>query len=82
MRSRGRRVVFVNLPAIQNASDHPLDDEWARRLARGARGGSLVRIRQGCYVNASEWNALDKPQQYRLTLHAVLHTSNTPPLLA
>ncbi|GAB3548339.1 hypothetical protein GCM10027404_12060 [Arthrobacter tumbae] len=72
----------MNLPAIQSAADRPLDEEWPRRLARGARRGSLVRIRQGCYVDAIKWKALDANQQYRLTLRAVLRTSNTPPLFA
>lgn len=72
----------MNLPAIQSAADRPLDEEWPRRLARSAQRGSLVRIRQGCYVDAVEWKALDADQQYHLRLRAVLRTSNTTPLLA
>jgi hypothetical protein len=77
-----RQGEAVNLPAIQSVADRPLDEEWARRLARGAQRGSLIRIRQGCYVDAVEWKSLDADQQYRMTLRAVLRTSRTPPLLA
>lgn len=72
----------MNLPAIQSASDRPLDEEWPRRLARGAKQGSLVRVRRGCYIDAVEWKALDADQQHRLTLRAVLRTANTTPLFA
>lgn len=72
----------MNLPAIQTASDHPLDEEWPRWLARAAQRGSLMRIRRGCYVDAAEWAALDAGQQYRLTLRAVLSTANRTPLFA
>ncbi|GAA2176753.1 hypothetical protein GCM10009784_24570 [Arthrobacter parietis] len=76
------RVRGVNLPAIQSAADRSLDEDWPRRLARGARRGTLVRIRQGCYVDAVQWKALDANQQYRLTLQAVLRTSTNAPLFA
>lgn len=72
----------MNLPAILSAADRPLDEEWPRKLARGAQRGSLVRIRRGCYVDAVEWKTLDADQQYRLTLRAVLRTANATPLFA
>ena len=46
------------------------------------KSGSLVRIRQGVYVEASAWNGLAAWQRYRLKIEAVAETSIVPPIFS
>lgn len=46
-----------------------------RPLPAAVKAGSLVRIRQGVYVEASVWAELAVWQRYRLRIEAVAETA-------
>jgi hypothetical protein len=53
-----------------------------RPLPAAVKSGSLVRIRQGVYVEASGWVGLAAWQRYRLKIEAVAETSIVPPVFS
>ena len=53
-----------------------------RPLPAAVKSGSLVRIRQGVYVEASDWVGLAAWQRYRLKIEAVAETSIVPPVFS
>lgn len=65
---------------ILSIADHPLDEAWPRQLARRAERGELIRIRLGCYVDASGWRDLDEEARYRVRVDAVRRTARREPV--
>lgn len=53
-----------------------------RPLSAALKAGSLVRIRHGVYVDASEWGGLTSWEQYRLRIGAVAETCRAPTIFS
>lgn len=53
-----------------------------RPLSAAFKAGSLVRIRHGVYVNASDWSGLSRREQYRLRIDAVAETCRAPTIFS
>jgi hypothetical protein len=53
-----------------------------RYLSADAKSGRLVRIRQGVYVDAAEWNKLHGSERYRLRIEAVAETCVAPTIFS
>ena len=53
-----------------------------RPLPAAVKSGSLVRIRQGVYVEALAWDGLAAWQRYRLKIEAVAETAIVPPIFS
>ncbi|MGX9900080.1 hypothetical protein ACW0JT_09470 [Arthrobacter sp. SA17] len=53
-----------------------------RPLSAALKAGSLVRIRHGVYVDASEWDGLTSWEQYRLRIGAVAETCRAPTIFS
>jgi hypothetical protein len=53
-----------------------------RPLSADAKTGRLVRIRQGVYVDAAEWNGLQGSERYRLRIEAVAETCVAPTIFS
>lgn len=58
------------------------DEYSARRLARAASSGQLVRVRRGLYLPARDWNSLKPWEKYRVRIQAVQAASVHPPVFA
>lgn len=72
----------MDLPEILTAALRPHDDLWSKQLARAARAGELVRIRQGCYVDGKAWDALTEQGKHRMLTAAVAITAHAEPVFA
>ncbi|MBE0008949.1 MULTISPECIES: hypothetical protein [unclassified Arthrobacter] len=68
------------MTSIISIADHPLDAAWPRQLARRTERGELIRIRLGCYVDASNWRGLDEEARYRVRVDAVRRTARREPV--
>ena len=53
-----------------------------RPLSADAKCGRLVRIRQGVYVDAADWNGLQGSERYRLRIEAVAETCVAPTIFS
>lgn len=65
---------------ITSTTDRPFDEAWPRQLARRSTAGELLRIRHGCYVEASKWRELDDEARYLMRLDAVRRTAKLTPV--
>lgn len=72
----------MDLPELLTASLRPHDALWPKQLARAARAGTLVRIRQGCYVDAGEWAQLSAEHRHRMLIAAIARTAHVEPVFA
>lgn len=72
----------MDLPQILTAALQPHDQLWSKQLARAARAGELVRIRQGCYVDANAWKRSSEQDRYRTLIAAVALTAHAEPVFA
>lgn len=57
-------------PAIFHPADLSHLTSATAALRRAVRSGSIVRIRRGAYVDASEWRALSNDNKYRALVYA------------
>ena len=64
----------MDLPRLILSSDLARLGADARGLARQAKSGQLLRIRQGVYVRAQEWEALPPWDRYRVLIRAAAST--------
>ncbi|MDR7083135.1 hypothetical protein J2X01_002428 [Arthrobacter ginsengisoli] len=64
----------MDLPALILSSDLARLGRDSRRLARQAEAGELRRLRQGVYVRAEAWDALQHWERYTLLIHAAAST--------
>ena len=66
------------LPKLILAKNLTLIGASSRPLPAQAKAGTLVRVRQGVYVDAAEWKGLQSWDQYRLRIEAAAETCNAP----
>lgn len=59
-----------------------VDEYSARRLARLATSGSLIRVRRGLYLPFSVWNSLKPWEKYRMRIQAVHNLARIQPVFA
>ena len=64
----------MDLPALILSSDLARLGRDSRVLARQAEAGELRRLRQGVYVRAEAWDALQPWERYPLLIHAAAST--------
>jgi hypothetical protein len=69
---------MIALPKLVLAKDLSLIGRSPRPLSAAAKAGSLIRIRHGVYVDATEWKSLEAWQQYRLRIEAAAETCEAP----
>ena len=65
---------YMDLPALILSSDLARLGRDSRVLARQAEAGALRRLRQGVYVRAEMWDALQPWERYPLMVHAAAST--------
>ncbi len=65
---------------MRTSAEKPDDEAWPRELSRRSKSGELLRIRQGCYVDALGWGQLEDEERYRGMLAAMTLTSRKVPL--
>lgn len=58
------------------------DEFSARRLARQAESGKLVRVRRGLYLPKEVWSTLTPWEKYRVRIQAVHESAESPPVFA
>jgi hypothetical protein len=63
----------------RHAVEHGYTD---RDLARAVRGGRLIRVRHGAYVDLDRWNASDEVIRHLMACRAVLMTHEVPAALS
>jgi hypothetical protein len=61
------------LPRLILARDHIQHGLTRKELAGRCRTGSLVRVRQGVYVDGLSWRALPEWEQYRVRVRGFRH---------
>lgn len=64
------RGSMTELPRLILAREHVQQGLTPKELARRCRSGSLVRVRQGIYVDGATWRALQPWEQYRVHVGA------------
>lgn len=69
---------MIALPKLVLAKDLSLIGRSPRPLSAAAKAGTLIRIRHGVYVDATEWQSLETWQQYRLRIEAAAETCEAP----
>lgn len=69
---------MIALPKLVLAKDLSLIGRSPRPLSAAAKAGSLIRIRHGVYVDATEWESLESWQQYRVRIEAAAETCQAP----
>lgn len=67
-------------PKLIHSSDLALTGEDPRTLAKLSQRGTLVRIRQGVYVDKNQWRKLSKNAQYGLRAEAFRHLAVAEPV--
>ncbi|WP_028265249.1 hypothetical protein [Arthrobacter sp. MA-N2] len=66
---------MTELPRLILSRDHLFHGLTHKELARRAKAGKLYRVRQGVYVDGSEWKALKPWEQYRVRVRAAAETA-------
>lgn len=75
-------MTTFNVPPFITPESKFADEYSARRLARAASSGQLVRVRRGLYLPARDWNSLKPWEKYRVRIQAVQAASIHPPVFA
>ena len=75
-------MTTFNVPPFITPESKFADEYSARRLARAASSGQLVRVRRGLYLPARDWNSLKPWEKYRVRIQAVQAASVHPPVFA
>ncbi|CAI3802729.1 hypothetical protein [Pseudarthrobacter sp. MM222] len=70
------------LPRLILSRDHVHHGITPKELARRCGSGSLVRLRQGVYVDGPSWQALQPWEQYRIRVGAAAETFRGPTVFA
>ena len=70
----------MNKPRLIRSSDLALVGGDPRSLAKLSNSGRLTRIRQGIYVDSSEWVSLSRPTQYGLRAEAFRCLTSVEPI--
>ncbi|MEE2523973.1 hypothetical protein V1639_04325 [Pseudarthrobacter sp. J75] len=70
------------LPQLLLARDRIRHGLTAKDLARRARFGSLVRIRQGVYLDGPTWREMKPWEQYRMRIQAAAETCQSTTVFA
>jgi hypothetical protein len=70
------------LPRLILARDHIQHGLTRKELAGRCRTGSLVRVRQGVYVDGLSWRALPEWEQYRVRVSAAAESLLAPTVFA
>lgn len=73
---------MTELPPFLMSRDRVLHGLSANDLAKRTKAGTLVRLRQGVYVDGNAWRALQPWQQYRVRVQAAAETFEKPVVFA
>lgn len=75
-------MTTFQLPPFITPTNKFTDEYSARRLARQATSGQLVRVRRGLYLPVEVWNSLKPWEKYRMRIQAVNDSAEHPPVFA
>jgi hypothetical protein len=75
-------MTSFQIPPFITPASKFTDEYSARRLARQASSGQLVRVRRGFYLPAEVWDSLKPWEKYRMRIQAVNDTAINAPVFA